>query len=74
MNNLQIPHSAWLFKLVVDRDFRRKGVARNLVRAVQSFCKKAGYLDVQLAVSECQEDARRIFADCGLVQLKLVGL
>lgn len=67
MNNIHVPQSAWLFKLVVDANFRRKSVARNLVKIVQDYCKINGYLDVHVAVSECQEDARRVFADCGLV-------
>lgn len=72
MNNLHLPYSAWLFRLAVDRSFRKKGVARSLVAVVQNYCRKNGYMDVQVAVSECQEDARRIFTDCGLVNL--VGL
>lgn len=65
MNNLHSSHSAWLFRLAVNGAFRKKGIGKNLVKTVQDFCKKNGYLDVQLAVSECQENARQMFADCG---------
>lgn len=69
MNNLHSPHSAWLFRLAVDSAYRNKGIGKKLVKTVQNYCKKNGYLDIQLAVSECQENSRQLFANCGLVHL-----
>lgn len=67
MNNSHSPHSAWLFRLAIDKGFRRKNLAQKLVKTVQNYCKRNGYLDLQLVVSECQENARQLFANCGLV-------
>lgn len=66
MNNLHSPHSAWLFRLVVEKNYRNKGIGRELVRVVKDYCKGSGYLEVHAAVSECQENARQIFTDNGL--------
>lgn len=69
MNNLHSSYSGWLFRLAVDGAYRKRGIGKGLVRTVQNFCRANGYLDMQLAVSECQEDARQMFADCGWVGL-----
>lgn len=67
MNHKQANNSAWLFKLAVDKDYWNKGIGKALVHTVQNYCRSKGYLDLHLAVSECQEHAKHLFTNCGCV-------
>ncbi|GJQ71946.1 hypothetical protein Trydic_g3055 [Trypoxylus dichotomus] len=58
-------NAAWLFKLAVNKRYQKKGVAHALVKTVKTWCKDNRYYDLMLAVSECQDNARKLFMNNG---------
>lgn len=65
MRHLHQPDWAWMFRLAVDKRYRRKGVALNLTKVVQEWCKNNKFNHVDLAMTECQEGARQLFDKAG---------
>ncbi|KAI4456893.1 gnat family n-acetyltransferase [Holotrichia oblita] len=64
---INVDNAAWLFRLAVNKRYQRKGVAHSMVRTVQTWCKDNRYYDLMLAVSECQDNARKLFMNTGFV-------
>ncbi|KAL3273593.1 hypothetical protein HHI36_015025 [Cryptolaemus montrouzieri] len=56
---------AWLFRLAVDKRYRRKGIASRLTKAVQEWCKVNRFNNLELCITDCQEGARQLFAKAG---------
>ncbi|KAK9883130.1 hypothetical protein WA026_001324 [Henosepilachna vigintioctopunctata] len=56
---------AWLFRLSVDKRYRRKGIALKLTKTVQEWCKINRFNNLELCITDCQEGARQLFAKAG---------
>ncbi|KAJ8922263.1 hypothetical protein NQ315_004201 [Exocentrus adspersus] len=56
---------AWLFRLAVDKRYRRKGVGSKLIQNVKSWCQENHYNNIELVLTECQEGARELFNVAG---------
>ncbi|XP_072379873.1 probable N-acetyltransferase 14 [Diabrotica undecimpunctata] len=65
MQHLQKEDWAWLFRLVVDQRYRRKGIGLKLVNVVKDWCKQNHFNSIELAISECQEGSRELFNNAG---------
>ncbi|XP_060519315.1 uncharacterized protein LOC132697742 [Cylas formicarius] len=65
MKHFHDAERAWLYRLAVDARYRRKGVALRLVQTVRNWCKTNRFNNIELAMSECQEGARELFAAAG---------
>lgn len=51
--------------LVVDKNFRRKGIALKLVRYIEVFGKKRGCRRFEVTTNEKRSDAHRFYAEMG---------
>ncbi|CAH1953769.1 unnamed protein product [Acanthoscelides obtectus] len=67
MKHFQREDWAWLFRLAVDKSYRRKGIALKLVKVVQEWCSDNQFNNIELVMTECQEGARQLFDDAGYV-------
>lgn len=56
---------AELLTIAVHPDFRRKGLARSLIKQMHAFAVKAGVDEVFLEVSEQNLAARKLYTTCG---------
>lgn len=56
---------AWLFRLAVDQRYRKKGVGLILTQTAQNWCRRNRFNYIELVITECQEDARQLFANAG---------
>jgi GNAT superfamily N-acetyltransferase len=56
---------AELRRMIVDRAHRRRGIARALLAAAESFCRDAGYVFIVLNTSELQQPAMRLYEASG---------
>ncbi|CAH1112692.1 unnamed protein product [Psylliodes chrysocephalus] len=56
---------AWLFRLVVDKRYRRKGVGLKLINTVQDWCRTNQFNAIELAIGECQDGCRELFNKAG---------
>ncbi|XP_057657695.1 probable N-acetyltransferase 14 isoform X1 [Diorhabda carinulata] len=55
----------WLFRLVVDKRYRRKGIGIKLVNEVQNWARENQFNNIELVISECQEGCRDLFNNAG---------
>ncbi|XP_066151546.1 N-acetylaspartate synthetase-like [Euwallacea fornicatus] len=65
MQHSQHPEWAWLYRVVVDQRYRRKGVALEMVKTAQEWCKNNKINRLELAISEYNEGARQLFDKTG---------
>jgi ribosomal protein S18 acetylase RimI-like enzyme len=56
---------AELRRMVVERAYRRRGIARALLATAEQFCRKAGYASIVLSTSELQQPAMRLYESSG---------
>ncbi|CAG9862204.1 unnamed protein product [Phyllotreta striolata] len=63
--HFQKEESSWLFRLVVDKKYRRKGIGLRLVNTAQSWCRTNQFNSIELAISECQDGCRELFNKAG---------
>jgi GNAT superfamily N-acetyltransferase len=56
---------AELRRMVVARQYRRRGIARALLAVAEDFCRQAGYAAVALSTSELQAPAMRLYESSG---------
>ena len=56
---------AELRRMVVARDHRRRGIARELLATAEEFCREAGYASIVLNTSELQQPAMRLYESSG---------
>ena len=52
-------------RMVVQRDHRRRGIARALLATAEQFCREAGYASIVLNTSELQQPAMRLYESSG---------
>ena len=64
--------SGYLSKLLVDHDYRRQGIGKELIRMVQDRCTKMRIAEMTLHVSLEREGAISLYKACGFKQGKLV--
>ncbi|KAF5290490.1 hypothetical protein FQA39_LY03594 [Lamprigera yunnana] len=77
-NHHSLYNSLWLHRLAVHNSYRKKRVGYALIQTVQNWCCKQNYEILELAMSECQDAARKLFVDTGfeikqLYHQQLVG-
>lgn len=65
MGNYKREDWAWLFRLGVDKKYRRKGIGLALTQTVKNWCKTNKYDNLELAITDCQSGARELFAKAG---------
>ncbi|XP_050303152.1 uncharacterized protein LOC126740712 [Anthonomus grandis grandis] len=63
-HNLQ-PKWGWIYRLGVDKNYRRKGVASHLLKFVEDWCKDNQIERVELAMSEYNRGTRQLFDEAG---------
>jgi GNAT superfamily N-acetyltransferase len=56
---------AELRRMIVARQYRRRGIARALLAVAEEFCRQAGYATVVLSTSELQAPAMRLYESSG---------
>ena len=57
--------SAELRRMAVDRQYRRKGIGRELLATAEAYCRASGYRKVVLSTSELQVAARQLYETSG---------
>ncbi|KAJ8962411.1 hypothetical protein NQ317_008745 [Molorchus minor] len=65
MRHFHSENWGWLFRLAVDKRYRRKGIGMKLTQIVQNWCRENHFNNIELVMSECQEGARELFNDAG---------
>ncbi|ENN83450.1 hypothetical protein D910_05578 [Dendroctonus ponderosae] len=65
MRHFQNPDWAWLFRVVTDERYRRKGVAFNLINTARDWCRNHQINRLELAMSEYNQGARQLFDRAG---------
>ncbi|XP_018578504.1 uncharacterized protein LOC108916689 [Anoplophora glabripennis] len=61
MKHFQREDWCWLFRLGVEKRYRRKGVALKLIQTVQNWCHQNHFNNIELVLTECQDGARELF-------------
>lgn len=56
---------AWLRRMFVHPDFRRRGIARQLLTFSINFCRRQGYNAIELITTEVNEHARQLYMNTG---------
>jgi GNAT superfamily N-acetyltransferase len=59
----------YLERLAIDPAWRRRGIARALVAAVEAAAREGGYPRIHLGTRLVLVDNRRLFASCGFVEI-----
>nr|CAI5832283.1 unnamed protein product [Callosobruchus analis] len=65
MKHLQKDDWAWLYRLAVNKSYRRKGIGLKLVKIVQGWCRNNKFNNIELVITECHEGSRQLFDDAG---------
>lgn len=52
---------AWLRRMAVKKEWRKKGVGSHLVDAVIKFCSQKGFVGIELVTTECHESAKKLY-------------
>lgn len=60
---------AWLRRMVVDRRYRRLGIAKKLITATIDFSRSHGYESIELITTEIHAAARTLYKSLGFVQV-----
>lgn len=58
-------NTASIWRLMVDEDFQRRGIARKLVEAIEDFCRGEGYLRIYLHTHRYLESALSFWGALG---------
>ncbi|XP_063915844.1 uncharacterized protein LOC135131909 [Zophobas morio] len=56
---------SWLFRLAVDVRYRKKGIGLLLTQTAQNWSRINRFNYMELVITECQEEARQLFANAG---------
>jgi GNAT superfamily N-acetyltransferase len=56
---------SWLFRLAVDQRYRKKGIGLLLTQTAQNWARINRFNYMELVITECQEEARQLFANAG---------
>lgn len=52
---------AWLRRMAVKNEWRKKGVGSHLVDAVIRFCSQKGFIGIELVTTECHDSAKALY-------------
>lgn len=52
---------AWLRRMAVKKEWRKKGIGSQLVDAVIRFCSQKGYVGIELVTTECHDSAKALY-------------
>lgn len=63
--------AAWIHRLAVLSNFRRKGIGSALLDHALRFCGKKGYETAELIATECQTEAASLFTKKGFTTKQL---
>lgn len=57
--------SVWLKRLAIDKTFRRKGIATELLNKAANFCYEKGFSSIETCITECQQEAKEFLLHQG---------
>ncbi|GAB1602350.1 N-acetyltransferase 8-like [Argonauta hians] len=60
-----VKKAAWLRRMFVHPDYRRRGIARDLLNSSIEFCRGQGYDAIELITTEVNEQARQLYRQTG---------
>jgi len=58
---------AWLRRMVVTKNWRRKQVGAHLVDAAVKFCSQKGFVGIELLTTECHDSAKCLYEKKGFI-------
>ena len=68
----QSDNVAELRRMVVAREYRRRGLARALLATAEAFCRESGYACIVLSTSALQQPAMRLYESSGYRRMRTV--
>ncbi|KAF5288424.1 hypothetical protein FQR65_LT02076 [Abscondita terminalis] len=68
-NHMIFESSLWLHRLAVHNSYRNKRIGHALLQTAQNWSRRQNYSRLEIATSECQDSARKLFMDVGYLSI-----